>query len=240
MPQNSTLPGSSAGDGPLHVDRRDFIGRVATGAVAAATAGIPFARAEGEAPSRPSGTLGPVAPWSDAWLDRIKGKHRQFFDATTANDGFALAFAMNFLDMNNDVYNLKDAELTAIVGLRHFAMPMALTDALWAKYKLGEFCKVTDPATKAPAVRNIFTHGEALIFPNSTIGLLKDRNVMFTVCNVALVGLSSLLAAGAGVSPETARQEWKEGLLPGMIVVPVGVLAVNRAQERGCTYCYGG
>jgi hypothetical protein len=239
MPE-SALSGSLTDDNSLRGDRRAFVGRVAAGAAAVATGGIPFAQLKGEIPSGPTSSPGPVAPWSDAWLDRIKGKHRQFFDAVTPNEGFALAFAMNFLDLNNDVYGLKDADLTAVVGLRHFAMPMALTDAIWAKYKVGEFCKVTDPSTQAPAVRNIFIHGEALLFPNSTIDTLVGRNVIFTVCNMALVGLSSHLAAGAGVSAETARQEWMAGLLPGMIVVPVGVLAVNRAQERGCTYCYGG
>jgi hypothetical protein len=238
--RNPVQSGASAGDSSLRVDRRNFMGRVAAGAVAVAAAGIPLARAEGEVPSRPASSPGPIGPWSDAWLDRIKGKHRQFFDAVTPNDGFALAFAMNFLDQNNDVYGLKDADLSAVVGLRHFAMPMALTDAIWAKYKLGEFCKVTDPATKAPATRNIFTHGETLMFPNSAIGTLADRNVIFTVCNVALVGLAGLVAEKGGVSPEVARKEWAAALLPGMTLVPVGVLAVNRAQEHGCTYCYGG
>ena len=31
-----------------------------------------------------------------------------------------------------------------------------------------------------------------------------------------------------------------KNLLPGMAIVPSGVLAVNRAQEHGCTYCYAG
>jgi len=60
------------------------------------------------------------------------------------------------------------------------------------------------------------------------------------VCNVALTVLSGKLAQAGGVSAEVAKKEWVAGLVPGMTLVPVGVLAVNRAQEKGCTYCYGG
>jgi hypothetical protein len=60
------------------------------------------------------------------------------------------------------------------------------------------------------------------------------------VCNVALTVISGMLASNAGVTADAAKQEWTQSLAPGMNLVPVGVLAVNRAQERGCTYCYGG
>jgi intracellular sulfur oxidation DsrE/DsrF family protein len=36
------------------------------------------------------------------------------------------------------------------------------------------------------------------------------------------------------------KKDWVSGILPGIQIVPSGVLAVNRAQEHGCTYCYAG
>jgi hypothetical protein len=48
------------------------------------------------------------------------------------------------------------------------------------------------------------------------------------------------MAKNAGVSKDAAKEEWTAKLVPGMILVPVGVMAVNLAQERGCSYCYGG
>jgi intracellular sulfur oxidation DsrE/DsrF family protein len=222
--------------------RRNFLGRLGVGAVIAAAGALPLL---------PEDTLAytgtksvPVdrvkAPWSDAWLDKITGKHKQFFDGVTYNDGFVLAFAANFLNLNHEAYGLSDKDLTAVVGLRHFCMPMALPDAMWAKYKVGETFKVTDPATKAPAIRNPFMHPDGVRLPGSDIPTLVNRGVVFTVCNVALTVFSGMTAANAGVTAEQAKQEWTEQLLPGMNLVPVGVLAVNRAQERGCTYCYGG
>ena len=36
------------------------------------------------------------------------------------------------------------------------------------------------------------------------------------------------------------KQDWIANLLPGIVVVPSGVLAVSRAQEKGCAYCFAG
>ncbi len=36
------------------------------------------------------------------------------------------------------------------------------------------------------------------------------------------------------------KKEWIAGILPGIQLVPSGVLAVNRGQEHGCTYCFAG
>lgn len=239
-PEQPVVGNSDAVSG---LDRRDFLGQVTLGAVTLAAASISAAVPVRDAHASPRLVNGPVAtgaPFSDAWLSKLTGKHRQFFDATEPNDGFALVFAMNFLNLNHDTYNLTDQQLNAVVGLRHFAMPMALSDAMWARYKLGDAFKVTDPATKAPAVRNPFLHADGLAFPNSAIPTLVGRGVIFTVCNVALTVISGKMAPTANVSANVAKQEWTAALVPGMTLVPVGVMAVNLAQEHGCTYCYGG
>jgi intracellular sulfur oxidation DsrE/DsrF family protein len=68
---------------------------------------------------------------------------------------------------------------------------------------------------------------------------LMPRGVQVTCCNVALTNLAGMTGARVGVSPLAARSEWLEHLIPGVVLVPSGVLAVNRAQEKGCTYCSG-
>jgi intracellular sulfur oxidation DsrE/DsrF family protein len=221
-------------------DRRAFLESVTLGAaaIAASMTAAPMVSAMAEsAPARKGTSAG---PWSDAWLDGIKGTHKQFFDGVTINDGFAMVFAAGFLNLNKEAYGLGDHDLTAVVGLRHLAMLMALSDAMWEKYGIGKGFNVTDPATKAIATRNPFLHKEGMPLPGSDIPTLVGRGVIFTVCNVALTVLSGKMAAGAGVSAEDAKKEWVAGLVPGTTLVPVGVLAVNRAQEKGCTYCYGG
>jgi intracellular sulfur oxidation DsrE/DsrF family protein len=43
-----------------------------------------------------------------------------------------------------------------------------------------------------------------------------------------------------GLPPDQVRQEWIAGLVPGVQLVPSGIVAVNGAQARGCAYCYAG
>lgn len=216
-------------------DRRSFLGTLATGSAAIAISGVVAHTAEAaELPGLADG-------FSEAWLTKLTGKHKQYFDATSTHQ-FANVYAMNFLNSYNDVYKLPDSQLSAVVGLRHFAIAAAMKDSIWAKYKVGEFVQAMDPQTKATSLRNFLYQPQAgdLMFPNSAIDKLLARGVQYTACNVALTVVSGVLSKNAGVTPEAAKAEWTANLLPGVVLVPSGVLAVNRAQEKGCTYCSAG
>lgn len=219
-------------------DRRAFLGTIATGSAALA---IGAAGLHGSAPEALAEDVWTAGGYSEAWLSKLTGKHKQFFDATTTNQ-FALVFAMNFLNSYNEAYKIPDANLSAVVGLRHFAIGIALPDDIWARYKIAEFVQATDPATKSPYTRNYLNHPHDgdMMFPAASVDKLAARGVQFTCCNVALTAVSGLLAKNAGVTPEAAKAEWTAALLPGVTLVPSGVFAVNRSQEKGCTYCYAG
>ena len=219
-------------------DRRAFLGTIATGSAAIAMAGVGLPAAAAAAPVDPLESPG---GYSEAWLNKLTGKHKQFFDTTTTNQ-FALVFAMNFLNSYNDAYKIPDTNLSAVVGLRHFAIATALSDDIWSRYKVAEFVQAMDPATKTPYMRNFLSHPHDgdMMFPSASVDKLVARGVQFTCCNVAITAVSGLLSKNAGVTPEVAKAEWTANLLPGVILVPSGVLAVNRAQEKGCTYCNGG
>lgn len=219
-------------------DRRSFLTTLAASSAAIAASGMAVHFSAGSAEAEVPVTDG----FSDAWLAKLTGKHKQFFDATSVNNGFGLVFAMNFLNSNNETYKLPDAQVSAVVGLRHFAAPMGFTDEIWAKYKVGEALGIMDPATKKPSARNFTYHPKDgdLMFPASAIEKLMARGVQFTVCNVALTALSGMTSKNAGVTPDVAKKEWLAGMIPGTVLVPSGVMAVNRAQEKGCTYCNGG
>src|SRR5437867_156219 len=109
--------------------RRGFLGSVAAGAAALVAGRWSTAQAE-----LVSSTEFP--PPTDAWLSRITGKHKQVFDVVNANE-WGPAFSLNFLDSTGQALKLTDKDLTAVVVLRHFAMPLTLNDATWAKYKIG-------------------------------------------------------------------------------------------------------
>ena len=215
--------------------RRGFLGRLTAGTLAVmGVASVDRGTLEAE-PHFGAGT--------DDWLNGITGTYRQFFDAVSVNDGFPLSFAMTFMNTIGETYKVPDKDISAVVGLRHFSIPLAFNDGIWAKYKLGEMFKVNDPATKAPAVRNPYAYAKEgeLLFPGMAYEKLQARGVIFTVCNVALTVLSGMAAGAAGLPKEGAKQDWQAGMFKGATVVPSGVFAVNRAQKKGgCTYCYAG
>lgn len=216
--------------------RRGFLGRLTAGTmalmgVAAATPAVLDA-----AP------LLDTHAGADDWLNGLTGTYRQFFDAVSVNEGFPFSFAMTFMNTIGETYKVGDKDINAVVGLRHFAIPLAFNDDIWAKYKLGEMFKVNDPVTKQPAVRNPYAYAKEgeLLFPAMAFEKIQARGAIFTVCNVALNVLSGMSAGFAGQPKESAKQDWLAGMFKGVNVVPSGVFAVNRAQKKGCTYCYAG
>jgi hypothetical protein len=168
------------------------------------------------------------------WPGTLKGRHRQLFDVYDINDGFPLGFTNNFLTPNESA--------TAVLIFRHKGLPYAVGSAMWEKYKIGETFKITDPETKAPAVKNPWFQPKPGVLNNAEMALdrLFAKGTVIGACGVALRGQSRRLAANAGVTPEEALKEWTANLIPGVTVLPSGTWGVNRAQEAGCTYCAGG
>jgi hypothetical protein len=205
--------------------RRTFFGHLG-GAVALGLAGLV---------SRPSQAQTPAArPDGPNWPGTLPGRHKQVVDAVEPNSGFPLAFAYTFLAPNESA--------TAVVVLRHGAFPIALEDAMWEKYKIGESFKIIDPETKAPAKKNPFLRPKSGVLPIDDMALdrLLARGVVFGACNIALQVQSKILAGNAGVSSEEAAKEWAANIVAGVTLIPSGTWGVNRAQEVGCTYCAGG
>ena len=214
--------------------RRSFLQRLAAGTAAFAAAGWPTTALAGTAAATGH------APPDDAWVAKIHGKYRQVFDGVTPADGSAVLFGLNFLDSTTQALGIGPNDITAVVVLRHWAMPLALKDDVWAKYKVGDAIKVQDAKTNAPATRNVF-RDNILLRPGLTYDtVLADKRVVVVACNMALTVMAEMLGKGVGVPADQAKAEWSAGLLPGVFVAPSGVYAVNRAQQAGCTYCYGG
>ena len=43
-----------------------------------------------------------------------------------------------------------------------------------------------------------------------------------------------------GLKPEDVKKEWTDNVLPGVQIVPAGVWALGRAQEKQCAYIFAG
>ena len=217
--------------------RRGFLGTLAASAAIGITSlAKPFrvnAQTKGSSPS--------TNAEFEAWLNKIKGTHRQVFDAPGHNGGMPLAWSRVFL-MTNSQVGVADNDLTAVLVLRHEAIPLAMGHSLWPKYKFGEVFKLTDKATNAPAVRNPFyqpKEGE-LPLPGMAIEDLMKSGALICVCDMAITFYSMHVAKDMKMEAAEVKKDWIAGVLPGIQIVPSGVLAVNRAQEHGCTYCFAG
>ncbi len=225
----------------LTTHRRGFLGRLAAGAAALGLGGLV---APAEAAAQPSRGARMVAanPEFETWLNKITGKHKMIYDVPQPNDGFAFAWARVFLNTTNETYGTSDADNTVVIVVRHAGIPFAMESAMWAKYKFGQAFKITDPATKGPAIRHPLIHlkpGDVPI-PGMGVDELLAKGVLIGVCNIALTFYSMNMAKETGIPAETIKKDWVASLLPGVLVVPSGVIAVNRAQEKGCAYCFGG
>ncbi|MEO5601953.1 MAG: Tat (twin-arginine translocation) pathway signal sequence containing protein, partial [Cyclobacteriaceae bacterium] len=179
---------------------------------------------------------------ADQWFKKVKGSHRIVYDASEPHNGFPVIWSWVYYKTNNQTGS-PDNDLTAVVVLRHNAIPFAMEDRLWEKYKMGEFFKINDNTTKASAIRNLYWMPKDGDFPLPGIDGIKrqqERGAMFCVCDMAITVMSGFAAKGMNLDPEEVRKDWLSGVLPGIQVVPSGVWAIGRAQEKDCAYCYAG
>ena len=204
--------------------RRRFLGSFGA-ALAAIGFGLPSVAGGEEMLSGSSDTS-----THDDWMKSLKGKHRQVFHATTAAED-AMRMANNYLDVYTEAFDAKPGEANAVIGFHSAALSLGFNDAAWAKYGLGKASNVVDPATKAPATKNIFASGGRLGIEES-----QKRGILFLMCNTALRQRSRAFAAERNEPYETVYEDLKASRLPGMILVPAMVIAINRSQEAGFTY----
>lgn len=179
-------------------------------------------------------------PPDESWIRRLTGRHKQLFDTPQVDGGRALIHIRNYMNAYRDAYGLRDAEVSALLILYSQSVPLAFADAAWAEYGLGEMARIGDGGQ--PARRNLFRAPDAgfLIPPDAGIDALMQRGVVVVLCNNSFnKWVRDISAAGHG-SVDEVRAKMLGWLIPGITLVPAAVLAVNRAQEAGCTYFYSG
>lgn len=222
-------------------NRRGFLGRLGAGAVAA----LGLTGLEGFAPAtraRATAMRGPAGraadPSLDAWLDRIKGTHKVLFDSPAPADGLPAVWPRVYLVTLDQAYPGASKDASVVLVLRHEAAPLGLNDAMWAKYPLGEQTGVKENGQ--PAKRNIYTEITDLPLPEIGLNNLIKTGVLVGVCNMALTVGAGAIAKKTGGDATKIHQEFVDNVLPGIQLLPSGVLGVDLAQEKGCTYCFAG
>jgi intracellular sulfur oxidation DsrE/DsrF family protein len=220
--------------------RRSFLSVLGLTAAAAGTVGT-ILPAGAQSSNR---RFEPSRHAKDDWLDQVPGQHRFVFDTTTPQAaGGALLYANNFFTANKSGYNLDPVDLAVVIVMRHFSTPFAYNDAMWAKYgaHFSELVEFTDPKTKqAPATNLYNAAGYGFSLPNfgTTLDSLVQRRVQFAVCDMATHFFAGALADKTKTVADNVYDELAANLIPNSHLVPAGIVAVNRAQERGYAFSY--
>lgn len=215
-------------------ERRSFLKSLKISGLALGSAAA--ALGQSKAPTR----FEPARHDQDDWLEKAV-KHRLVFDSTTP-DGFgeALAFAGNYMRVNHADYGLEDADLSVIIVARHRATPFAYNDAMWAKYgeAMAKQLKYEDPRTHGAPKINVYMasdYGELLPSHGTPVDSLTKRGLQLAVCSTATRAFAGTIAKATGGKTDDVNKELIANLLSNARMVPAGIVAVSRAQERGYT-----
>lgn len=228
------------------LERRSFLTRLGAGAAAFSTAmGLGPREGVAQGTSQPGGWQ-PARHPQDDWFDQVPGKHRFFFDATSQTGaGEAITFATNYYLANKAGYGLESRDLAVVICLRHWATAFAFNDAIWAKYgtHLAERIKFTDPRTQAAPTKNVYlddSYGMQLPNRGTTLDDMIARGTHFAICGLATRAFSGIIATKVGAKPDEIYAELNAGLIANAHMMAAGIVAVNRAQERGYSLQYIG
>ena len=222
--------------------RRSFLSQVGSGVSAVFGAALVGGAATLQAQSTGRGRPQPTRYAQDDWFDRLPGRHRLLLDTTTANGfGSALLYANNFFNSSQTGYGLKDSDSAVVIVVRHFATVFAYNDAIWTKYgvPLSQRINFNDPQTQQPARINVYnsaSHGAALPSLGNTLDAVLKRGVHLAVCQTATRLFSGGLAQATGGTAEAVYNEVVGNLVANSHMVPSGIVAINRGQERGFTF----
>jgi intracellular sulfur oxidation DsrE/DsrF family protein len=223
---------------PSSSERRSFFTRLNAGVTslaAIAVGGVAMAQQKSATAAR----WEPARHEKDDWFDQLPGKHRLVFD-TTAYDrlGEAMLFANNFIRVNRADYGLQSSDLAVVIVVRHRSTPFGYNDAMWAKYgtAIAARAGVEDPKTKMAPKINIFNsadYAELLNNRGNTWDSLFKQGLQLAVCATSTRGYATSIAQAVGGNADTIFNELTSNLVSNSRMVPAGIVAVNRAQERG-------
>jgi intracellular sulfur oxidation DsrE/DsrF family protein len=132
-----------------------------------------------------------------------------------------------------------------VVCARHRSTPFAYADAMWAKYgaPLAERAGFTDPRSSQAPTSNPFDwsdYGSSLSNNGLRVSTAIGLGVHFAVCGMSTRAYAGTVARAMGGEAAAIYDDLASHLVPNAHLVPAGIVAVNRAQERGYSFAYTG
>lgn len=190
--------------------RRTFI---SAGALAAVAGGMPL-----------TALAAPAAFDRAAFEARVRAPfaHRQAFASALTADGAVLGFMRNSLDAYDGPMG-EPGSLHAAAVLYHHGVALGLDDDAWRRFALANRLRAAGDRVSASGDGNPYLHSAR----GGGIAELQARHASFFVCRNALNDLAT--TSGTDLATLAAH------LLPGTMLVPAGVAAINALQEEHFT-----
>ncbi|HTY50518.1 MAG TPA: hypothetical protein VMB48_12590 [Steroidobacteraceae bacterium] len=212
------------------LDRRTIM-MLGAGAALATAAGAVQAGPEADA-----ARWQPAAEPLDAWLDRPGSRHRLAFDTTTAAGlQAAVRYADNYFIANKSAYGLGADELAVVIIVRHLSTPFGYNDAMWARYGkiLVDLLNLAGRQAVDAAHANPLGAAAAGSPGQTTLATLAAKGTRFAVCGMATQEMAGMIAKAAKQDADAVKKELTSNLVDGAVLVPAGIVSVNRVQEHG-------
>jgi hypothetical protein len=208
---------------PREVTRRNFLSDVAIGATGVVALSALLGDESEAAEVRAAHA---AAEWDLTWIDRLTGKYRTVFDSPEVNDGMAFTNARVFMMGFSEVYKASDADMQAVIVMRHKGVVQAFNDAMWEKYGIGAAFNVANAEKRNPWTADM--------------ARLKDQGATLIACNLAATRQAGEFAKRLGLDAAEVKKDLYANFIPGVIVQTSGVFATIRAQQAGCSFMKSG
>ncbi len=168
------------------------------------------------------------------------------YDVHPIGGGDFLSVIKNSMNGLHFGYGILAEQIRIVACMHGPANMLNFDDSMWAKYRLGEYLKIKDPATDQPAVRNIFfpkkfpsgstdPNDRGSIYQDYGIEALQPRGLQLLSCHNATEGQATRLVKeySLSVSVEDVVADLQSHTLPGVISVPAMVAAIAMLQNEG-------
>ena len=214
------------------LDRRTFVASLPVLAGAATVA----------AGAQPSGVM---ASYDDVVrLARKPARHKQSFSSTRPN-GYVWYYVRNSLNGYEFGWGQGAGALHPVPVFNGLGTIQGLDDGAWSRYRFSDVLAHAGlPLPQPSPSRNPRLHAppglpSAATGPNAftmdqSIESLRSRGMDVIVCNTALQTVAmTVVAAGVASDADAVHADLQHRLVPGAILVPSGVSALDTLHENG-------
>ena len=229
-----------------NITRRSLISRAALGLT---TIGL-FS----DAPHETEGQLvWKTSEWKLADFQKLvndPARIKQLYDIVHLGDEKFLNNIKNSFNGLRFGFGIPERQIKIAAALHGPANMLNYDDYIWEKYQIGEWLKVTDPATGKPAVKNLFYNSKIglkqesvaknpddqdSIYQDTSMQALQSRGAQFLSCHTALEEQVRVLISRNKLSqsPEDIAKDMLAHTLPGVMVVASMVAAIALLQAEG-------